>query len=144
MKIETFLTRKYGLKGRSAEIRDFILNRAEDTLELIGELVEGEAKLRCPVGIYPEGSGRVGGRLRGSITHATQNEVSKVEKPAKQEDAVSKPTGSLTVYIGTAVEYAPYVCFGTQKMSAQPFLRPALLENEKRIRKFIKDQMKLR
>jgi HK97 gp10 family phage protein len=32
----------------------------------------------------------------------------------------------LTAVVGTNVEYAPYVEFGTSTMSAQPFLRPSL------------------
>lgn len=31
----------------------------------------------------------------------------------------------LTAYVGTHVEYAPYVEFGTRKMAARPYLRPA-------------------
>ena len=56
---------------------------------------EGYAKLKCPVDT---------GRLRNSITHATQDDVE---------------------YIGTNVEYAAYVEFGTSRMRARPYLRPA-------------------
>jgi len=45
------------------------------------------------------------GRLRGSITHAVSGN---------------------DVYIGTNVEYAPYVELGTRKMAARPFLRNAI------------------
>lgn len=58
--------------------------------------IEAEAKKLCPVDT---------GRLRASI--ATQR------------------LGPATYGVGTGVEYAPYVEFGTRKMSAQPFLRPA-------------------
>jgi hypothetical protein len=33
-----------------------------------------------------------------------------------------------TAFVGTTAEYAIYVEFGTRKMQAQPFLRPALSE----------------
>jgi len=33
------------------------------------------------------------------------------------------------VAVGTDVEYAPYIEFGTSRMAAQPYLRPALDEN---------------
>lgn len=55
------------------------------------------------------------GRLRGSIAHAAD------------EDAA---------YIGTNVEYAPYVELGTYKMPPRPFLRNAInnyTEDYKRI-----------
>ena len=45
------------------------------------------------------------GRLRGSISHATDAEAA---------------------YIGTNVEYAPYVELGTKRMAARPFLRNAV------------------
>lgn len=45
------------------------------------------------------------GRLRGSITHTTDQD---------------------SAYIGTDVEYAQYVELGTYKMAARPFLRNAI------------------
>lgn len=45
------------------------------------------------------------GRLRGSITHTTDNDAA---------------------YIGTNVEYAPYVELGTYRMAERPFLRNAI------------------
>lgn len=64
-------------------------------LEAIGLQAEGYAAQKCPVDT---------GRLRNSITHTRVN-----------NDA----------YIGTNVEYAPYVEYGTSRQKAQPFLRPA-------------------
>ena len=44
--------------------------RAKDiTLNKIGKFVHGETVLRCPVGQYPKGSGRVGGNLRNSYDY---------------------------------------------------------------------------
>ena len=68
----------------------------ETALEVVGQKAEGYAKLKCPVDT---------GTLRKSITHRVV------------EDAVQ---------IGTNVEYAPYVEFGTYKMKAQPYLKPAV------------------
>ena len=70
-------------------------------LEAIGLTAEGYAKLACPVDT---------GRLRNSISHAVD-----------EADGV--------VYIGTNVEYAPYVEYGTSKMKAQPYLKPAATEH---------------
>ena len=41
--------------------------------------------------------------------------------------------------VGTNVEYAPYVEYGTRKMAAQPYLRPALDNNKKQIENMIKE-----
>lgn len=74
-------------------------------LEAIGVFVKGEAEVRAPVDT---------GRLAGSIDY--------------------RRAGDNKVVIGTPVEYAPYVEFGTSKMRAQPYLRPALDDNRKRIK----------
>ena len=41
--------------------------------------------------------------------------------------------------VGTNVEYAPYVEYGTVKMAAQPYLRPALDKNRAAIQKMVAD-----
>jgi len=82
-----------------------LTRKVVDRLELVGEFVENAAKVNCPVDT---------GNLRGSITH-------KVDKQ------------DLSVTIGTNVDYAPYQEFGTYKMKAHPFLRPALIENKANI-----------
>lgn len=70
-------------------------------LEEIGLLAENYAAKKCPVDT---------GNLRASITHAVD-------------------AGDNAVYIGTNVEYAPYVELGTSHQKAQPFLRPAASEH---------------
>ena len=51
---------------------------------------------------------------------------SNVESPATNEDKIQKAENVGEVYVGSHVEYATYVEFGTSRMSAQPYLRPAL------------------
>ena len=63
------------------------------------------------------------GNLRNSITHEVDD-------------------GEPAVYIGTNVEYAPYVCLGTIHMKAQPFLKPAVAANANKYRKIIEDELK--
>jgi hypothetical protein len=41
------------------------------------------------------------------------------------DDITSRWTTSVTYSVGTNTEYAIYVEFGTSKMAAQPYLRPA-------------------
>ena len=65
-----------------------------------GIRVERIAKKLCPVDT---------GRLRSSITHA-----------------LGRDSRSIYCDVGTDVEYAPYVEFGTSRQGAQPYLRPAL------------------
>ena len=70
-------------------------------LEEWGLVGERYAKDKCPVDT---------GRLRNSITH----QVVESEK---------------AVYIGSNVEYTPYVELGTSKQKPQPFLRPAIADH---------------
>lgn len=84
-------------------------------LTIMGETAEGYAKLKCPVDT---------GRLRNSITHEVN-------------------TDGKFVRIGTNVEYAPYVEFGTGRnahsgmggnqsrggQKPQPYLRPAIADH---------------
>ena len=98
----------------------------------IGLGLERAAKMLAPVKT---------GRLEGSITYATKTARSNAKSPATQKDAVSSPRRKHRVYVGTNVEYAPHVEYGTNQMrrlsfgtQAQPFLRPALDDNRKNIR----------
>ena len=83
-------------------------------LEKIGLKVERYAMGLCPVDT---------GRLRNSITHS-------VEK------------GQNCVYIGTNVEYAPYVELGTSHHKEQPFLRPAAIDHAGEYRTIIEKELK--
>ena len=86
-------------KDNSAEILKAFEQATERGLEKIGLVAEGYAKKLTPVDT---------GRLRNSITHEVDGN---------------------DVYIGSNVEYAPYVELGTSKQKAQPFLKPAATEH---------------
>ena len=84
-------------EDNTEECAQGIVRAIDRALEEIGLAAEGYAKRACPVDT---------GNLRTSIPHAV----------ASSGDAV---------YVGTNVEYAPYVELGTRYARAQPFLRPA-------------------
>lgn len=46
------------------------------------------------------------------------------------------------VYVGSGLEYAPYLEFGTKRMTQRPWLNPALEQNRRRIVKVVTDAMK--
>ena len=98
----------------SKEISEDIKAALLRGLETCGLVAEGYAKKLAPVDT---------GNLRNSITHDVDD-----EEPA--------------AYIGTNVEYAPYVCLGTIHMKAQPFLKPAVADHANEYRKIIEDEMK--
>ncbi|MCI5605810.1 MAG: HK97 gp10 family phage protein [Clostridia bacterium] len=90
---------------------DNIVSKVSAAVAKGGMLVEGEAKALCPVDT---------GNLRQSIT--------------------SQPSG-MRCDIGTNVEYAMYVEFGTYKMAAQPYLVPGLKNKSDEVIELIKDAL---
>lgn len=118
------------------------LDDVNQAMEQACILVENEAKIKCPVD---------NGVLRNSITHYIEDNPNE-----------------LIGVVGTNVEYAPYVEFGTGIYSSlgngrqdrwkykdakgewhstigqhpQPYLHPALEENRREIEKMFKEQIK--
>lgn len=118
------------------------LDDVNQAMEQACILVENEAKIKCPVD---------NGLLRNSITHYIEDNPDE-----------------LVGVVGTNVEYAPYVEFGTGIYSSlgngrqdrwkykdakgewhstigqhpQPYLQPALEENRRKIEKMFKEQVK--
>ena len=96
----------------SAEILKAFEQATARGLEKIGLTAEGYAKAKAPVDT---------GRLRNSITHEVDGN---------------------DVYIGSNVEYAPYVELGTSKQKAQPFLKPAATEHSRTYRAILEAEYK--
>lgn len=91
---------KVTFTSNADEVKQELANRIPVILEAIGLQAEGNAVDEITsLGAVDTG------RLRGSISHATDDS---------------------NAYIGTNVEYAPYVELGTHKMAARPFLRNAM------------------
>ena len=81
-------------------------------LEAIGLTAEGYAKRETPVDT---------GRLRNSISHATDDEAA---------------------YIGTNVEYAPYVELGARGRQGKHMLQRAATEHADEYKQIMEDAMK--
>ena len=81
-------------------------------LEAIGLTAEGYAKRETPVDT---------GRLRNSISHATDDEAA---------------------YIGTNVEYAPYVELGARGRQGKHMLQRAATEHADEYKQLMEDSMK--
>jgi len=107
-------------------------------LEECGLAAEGYAKRLCAVDT---------GLLRNSITHALDGQsaaISEYQDDPKEQSgsydgsAPKEPEGRRAVYIGTNVEYAPYVELGTSKTAEQPFLKPAVENHKSAYQKIMK------
>lgn len=125
----------------SKEVLDAFQEAAVRALEKCGLVAEGYAKKEAPV------AKENGGRLRNSISHKVDP-----DEPA--------------AYVGTNVEYAPYVEFGTGKYvaggrptpwvyqddegnwhwtrgnEAQPYLKPAVANHARQYRGIIESELK--
>ena len=102
------------INDNSKEVSEAIKSALLKGLETCGLVAEGYAKKLAPVDT---------GNLRNSITHELDD-------------------GEPAAYIGTNVEYAPYVCLGTIHMKAQPFLKPAVADHANTYRKIIEKELK--
>lgn len=99
------------ITDHSEEVKSEMGEAIARALEKCGLVAEGYAKRLAPVDT---------GNLRNSITHTTDGD---------------------TEYIGTNVEYAPYVELGTTRTRAQPYLRPAVQNHISEYGRIIEDEM---
>ena len=114
------------LEDNSKVFENALPQQIKAALMAIGMAAESNAKKEITKRVYntPESpSYKRTGRLRNSISHAVAEE----EKAA---------------YIGSNVEYAPYVELGTSKMAARPFLTPAATQHSEEYKQIVEAVLK--
>jgi HK97 gp10 family phage protein len=141
------------------EAIDLVVSKTEKRLLAIGFQIESEIKrsmVRGAGSIYARGkkvhqASAPGyppavdtGRLRASIsTNWSSSGLQRglVGAKAKPEDGVGQPGPKFSVpfrvVIGSNVAYAAYVEFGTKRMAARPYLRPAFDKYKGRVTKLL-------
>ena len=102
----------YTFKDNTDEVLAALKMAKKRGLEAIGLVAEGHAKKETPVDT---------GRLRNSISHATDDEAA---------------------YIGTNVEYAPYVELGARGRPGVHMLQRAASEHGSEYEQIMEDAMK--
>lgn len=102
----------YTYKDNTDEVLAALESAKKRGLESIGLTAEGYAKKDTPVDT---------GRLRNSISHATDDEAA---------------------YIGTNVEYAPYVELGARGRPGVHMLKRAATEHADEYKRLMEDSMK--
>ena len=102
----------YTYKDNSKEVLSALEKAIGQGLEAIGLSAEGHAKKETPVDT---------GRLRNSISHAVDDKAA---------------------YIGTNVEYAPYVELGAQGRKGKHMLQRAATEHTSEYKRLLEDAMK--
>ena len=134
------VTTEIKLDDNSKEVLRVFGIATERGLDAIGATAERYAKKDCPVDT---------GRLRNSITHATQNyngqgAYTDNEGRAFYDATARRSPERGTVYIGTNVEYGPAVELGTSrsKKGPRPFLRPAASNHGSEFSKIMEESLK--
>ena len=102
----------YTYKDNTDEVLAALERAKKRGLDAIGLTAEGHAKKETPVDT---------GRLRNSINHATDDEAA---------------------YIGTNVEYAPYVELGARGRKGKHMLQRAATEHTDEYKRIMEDAMK--
>lgn len=124
-----------------------MFEKRQRALNAVGLMLERNAKIEINKAVYDKPPSPTypvrTGRLRASITFATATEHSEPGAEAKPGDAdlMGEPDDD-KVYIGTNVEYSSYVCFGTSRTPARPYLRPALENHMSEYETIIETEMK--
>ena len=137
------------------DVLDELKKRIDKALTLCGESAEGYAKLNLT-----DKDAVVTGLLRNSITYELSGRATHISSyKADKGSKTGKYSGALgdkdddAVYIGTNVEYAPYIEFGTGRNAApgvggqqtfegikpMPYLKPALADHKEEYARIIKD-----
>lgn len=115
-------------------------SKIEKALMMVGMEAEGDAKIE----IESDPRRVDTGRLRNSITWATQTQHSEPsgEGVVNAEDRCPSPTEQNVVQIGTNVEYAVYVHEGTKHSDPNRFLRNAVENNRDKYKQMMDDVMR--
>lgn len=106
------------------KVKKELARRIPTILEALGIEAEGNAIDEVNKLVYdtPESPNYIRtGRLKNSITHAVDDNA---------------------VYIGTNLEYAPYVELGTSKMKPRPFLKNAAVEYKDDYKRIVEEGLR--
>ena len=134
------MTTKTEFKDNTRKVQKDIQDSVGVGLTEIAIQLEGEVALRCPVDtghlrgsisyIAPYGSGRYGREscYRGKRGTRIRKGRKIPGKCCEDEHpgTLQGTTDKRTAYVGTNVEYAAYVEYGTKHMKAQPYMRTGL------------------
>lgn len=132
-------------KSNKKRILDALDEAADRALMICGGKAESYAKKNLT-----DNESVDTGLLRNSITFARGGQKANLDSYTANKGggagsysgtAPSDGIGEKVVYIGTNVEYAPYVELGTVHSNAKPYLRPAAENHAEEYKKIIKSEL---
>ena len=113
-----------------------------DSLMVSGEMVRGTAIKS----IQQKSNGEMVTRYRsggGSYQHmASAPDSPPNTDTGRLVNSVAVEIRNDDVYVGSGLEYAPHLEFGTKNMTQRPWLNPALEQNRNRISRLIRNAIK--
>ena len=130
---------KVTIESNKEEVLKAVDEAIQKGLEECGLLAEGFAKKVSAVDT---------GLMRNSVTHALSGvpfSHDYQDDAGEQSGSISGEIGAKTdheMYLGTNVEYAPYVEYGTTRMEAQPFIRPAIENHQEEYKRIMEGELK--
>lgn len=83
----------------------------------------------------------IGIHLEGEAKDELENAPRRIDTGRLQKSISNKPAAS-SVSVGTNVEYAIYVHFGTRKMAPNAFLKNAFVHNQDQIKQYLIEKLK--
>ncbi len=117
------------------KITDEIEKKAMDRLERAGELVAAKARQKFPLKVPPPMANKKSKKPWKSMS---RGELLKSIRVVRLKD---DPKLNIRVYAGNRLKggpfYAHMIEYGTVKMGARPFLRPALNESKGQIKQIV-------
>jgi HK97 gp10 family phage protein len=114
-----------------------VLNEVDKALLAGAILIEGQIKKKISRGGRGGGTHRVG---RRTAVRSAPGEPPKSDT-GRLVGSITHQHSFLSATVGTEVNYAGYLEFGTSKMAERPYLRPTLEENQDTIERMIIDAM---
>lgn len=136
---------KIDFKSNKKQVLDALEQAVDRALYICGGKAESYAKQN----LTDNGSVDTG-LLRNSITFARGGKNANIDSYSANKGGASgsysgnaphEGIGERAVYIGTNVEYAPFVELGTIRSHPKPYLRPAAENHAEEYKKIIKNEL---